>query len=80
MATTTTPISHSPNSSSDTVAIRNWSPRSVECYRQLLRECPEMIAKTPRDDRARAAVGRWNRRKRKGCYSYGIFAPTRMGG
>jgi len=25
--------------------VRNWSPRTVECYRQALRECPPTITK-----------------------------------
>jgi len=25
--------------------VRNWSPRTVECYRQALRECPASIAR-----------------------------------
>ena len=25
--------------------VRNWSPRTVECYRQALRECPATISK-----------------------------------
>src|SRR5688572_29330888 len=25
--------------------VRNWSPRTVECYRQALRECPATITK-----------------------------------